>query len=65
MLLLSLPSGIHMPVNNTLPMVGYYNSGDPYNVNIDTFNHYILHVLLVVLLFLLFYPGRGYTDQIF
>jgi hypothetical protein len=64
-LLLSLPSGIHMPVNSTLPMVGYYDSSDPYNVNIDTFNHYILHVLLVVLLFLLFCPSRGYTDQIF
>jgi hypothetical protein len=54
-----------MPVNNTLPMVGYYNSGDPYNVNIDTFDYYILHMLLVVLLFLLFYPSRGYTNQIF
>jgi hypothetical protein len=62
MLLLSLPSGVHMPVNSILPIVGYYNSGDPHNVNIDTFNHYILHVLLVVLLFLLFYPSGGYTD---
>jgi hypothetical protein len=65
MFLLSLPSGIHMPVNSTLPMVGYYNSGDPYNVDIDTFNHCILHMLLAVLLFLLFYPSGGYTDQIF
>jgi hypothetical protein len=65
MLLLSLPSGIHMPVNSILPMVGYYDSSDPHNVNIDTFDHCILHVLLVVLLFLLFYPGGGYTDQIF
>jgi hypothetical protein len=61
-LLLSLPSGIHMPVNSTLPMVGYYDSGDPYNVNIDTFDCYILHMLLVVLLFLLFCPNGGYTD---
>jgi hypothetical protein len=65
MLLLSLLSGIHMPANSILPMVGYYNSGDPYNINIDTFDHCILHMLLVVLLFLLFYPSRGYTDQIF
>jgi hypothetical protein len=64
-LLLSLPSGIHMPVNSILPIVGYYDSGDPYNVNIDTFNYYILHVLLAVLLFLLFCPSGGYTDQIF
>jgi hypothetical protein len=64
-LLLSLPSGIHMPVNSTLPMVGYYNSSNPHNVNIDTFNYYILYVSLVVLLFLLFCPSRGYTDQIF
>jgi hypothetical protein len=62
MLLLSLPSGIHMPVNNTLPMVGYYNSSDPHNVNIDTFDHYILHTLLAVPLFLLFCFGGGYTD---
>jgi hypothetical protein len=64
-LLLSLPNGIYMPVNSTLPMVGYYNSGDPYNVNIDTFDYCILYVLLAVLLFLLFYPNGGYTDQIF
>jgi hypothetical protein len=62
MLLLSLPSGIYIPVNSTLPMVGYYNSGDPHNVNIDTFNYCILYILLVVLLFLLFYPGGRYTD---
>jgi hypothetical protein len=62
MLLLSLPSGIHMPVNSTLPMVGYYDSGDPYNVNIDTFDHCILYVLLVVPLFLLFYFGGGYIN---
>jgi hypothetical protein len=61
-LLLSLPNGIHMPVNSTLPMVGYYNSGDPYNVNIDTFDHYILYALLAVPLFLLFCFGGGYTD---
>jgi hypothetical protein len=54
-----------MPVNSTLPIVGYYDSGDPYNVDIDIFDYCILHVLLVVLLFLLFCPGRGYTDQIF
>jgi hypothetical protein len=65
MLLLSLPSGVHMPANSILPMVGYYDSGDPHNVNTDIFNHCILHVLLVVLPFLLFYPGGGYTDQIF
>jgi hypothetical protein len=65
MLLLSLPSDIHMPINSTLPMVGYYDSGDPYNVNIDTFDHYILYMLLVVPLFLLFYPSGGYTNQIF
>jgi hypothetical protein len=65
MLLLSLPSGIHIPVNNTLPMVGYYDSGDPYNINIDTFNHCILHTLLVVPFFLLFCPSGGYTNQIF
>jgi hypothetical protein len=64
-LLLSLPSGVHMPVNSILPMVGYYDSGDPHNVNIDIFDHCILHTLLAVLLFLLFCPGRGYTDQIF
>jgi hypothetical protein len=64
-LLLSLPSGIHMPVNSTLPIVGYYDSGNPHNVNIDTFDCCILHVLLVVPLFLLFYFGGGYTDQIF
>jgi hypothetical protein len=46
-------------------MVGYYDSGDPYNIDIDTFDCCILHVLLVVLLFLLFYPGGGYTNQIF
>jgi hypothetical protein len=63
--LFSLPSGIHMPVNSILPMVGYYNSGNPYNVNIDTFNHCILYILLAVLLFLLFYSGRGYINQIF
>jgi hypothetical protein len=62
MLLLFLLSNIHMPINSTLPMVGYYNSGNPYNVNIDTFDYYILHMLLVVPLFLLFYPNRGYTD---
>jgi hypothetical protein len=62
MLLLSLPSGIHMPANNILPMVGYYNSGDPYNVNIDTFDYYILYVLLAVPLFLLFYFSGGYTN---
>jgi hypothetical protein len=62
MLLLSLPNGIYMPVNNTLPMVGYYNSGDPYNVNIDTFDYYILYASLVVPLFLLFCFGGGYTD---
>jgi hypothetical protein len=65
MLLLSLLNGIHMPANNTLPMVSYYNSGDPYNVNIDTFNYCILHILLAVPLFLLFYSGGGYTNQIF
>jgi hypothetical protein len=65
MLLLSLPSGIHMPINSILPMVGYYDFGDPYNVNIDTFDHCILHVSLVVPLFLLFCPSGGYTDQIF
>jgi hypothetical protein len=62
MLLLSLPSGIHMPMNSILPMVGYYNSGDPHNINIDTFDCCILHVLLAVLLFLLFCFGGGYTD---
>jgi hypothetical protein len=45
MLLLSLPSGVHMPVNSILPMVGYYNSGNPYNVNIDIFDCCILHVV--------------------
>jgi hypothetical protein len=65
MLLLSLPNSVHMPVNNTLPMVGYYDSGNPYNINIDTFDCYILHVSLVVPLFLLFYPSGGYTNQIF
>jgi hypothetical protein len=64
-LLLSFLSGIHIPVNSILPMVGYYDSSDPYNVDIDTFDYYILHMLLAVLLFLLFYPGRGYTNQIF
>jgi hypothetical protein len=62
MFLLSLPSGIYMPVNSILPMVGYYNSGDPYNIGIDIFNYYILHVLLVVLLFLLFCSSGGYTN---
>jgi hypothetical protein len=62
MLLLSFLSSIHMPVNSILPMVGYYNSGDPYNVDIDTFDCYILYMLLVVPLFLLFCFGRGYTD---
>jgi hypothetical protein len=62
MLLLSLLSDVHMPVNSILPMVGYYNSGNPYNVNIDTFNYYILHILLVVPLFLLFCFGGGYTN---
>jgi hypothetical protein len=62
MLLLSLPSGIHMPINSILPMVGYYNSDDPYNVNIDTFDYCILYMLLVVPLFLLFYFGGGYTN---
>jgi hypothetical protein len=61
-LLFSLPSGIHMPVNNILPMVSYYDSSNPHNINIDTFNYCILHVLLVVPLFLLFYFGRGYID---
>jgi hypothetical protein len=65
MLLLSLPSGIHMPANSTLPMVGYYDSVDPHNINIDTFDYCILYVSLVVLLFLLFCPDRGYTNQIF
>jgi hypothetical protein len=64
-LLLSLPSGIHMPVNSILPIVGYYNSGNPYNVNIDTFDHCILYMLLVVPLFLLFCPSGGYINQIF
>jgi hypothetical protein len=64
-LLLSLPSGVHMPVNSTLPMVGYYDSGDPHNVDIDIFDRCILHASLAVLLFLLFCPGGGYTDQIF
>jgi hypothetical protein len=64
-LLFSLPSGIYMPVNSILPMVGYYDSGDPCNINIDIFNCYILHVLLVVLLFLLFCPSGGYINQIF
>jgi hypothetical protein len=58
----SLPNGVHMPVNSILPMVGYYDSGDPYNVSIDTFNYCILCILLAVLLFLLFYSGGGYTD---
>jgi hypothetical protein len=62
MLLLFLPNGIHIPVNSILPMVGYYDSGDPYNVNIDTFDHCILYVSLVVPLFLLFYPNGGYTN---
>jgi hypothetical protein len=62
MLSLSLPSSIYMPINSILPMVGYYDSGDPHNINIDTFNHCILHMLLVVLLFLLFYSGGGYTN---
>jgi hypothetical protein len=62
MLLLSLPSGIYMPVNSILPIVSYYDSGDPYNINIDTFDYYILHVLLVVPLFLLFCFGGRYTN---
>jgi hypothetical protein len=62
MLLLSLPSGVYMPINSILPMVGYYNSGDPYNINIDTFDYCILYVLLVVPLFLLFCFGGGYTN---
>jgi hypothetical protein len=62
MLLPSLPSDIHMPVNSTLPMVGYYDFGNPCNIDIDTFNHYILHTSLAVPLFLLFYPSGGYTD---
>jgi hypothetical protein len=62
MLLLSLPSGIHMPANSILPMVGYYNSGDPYNIDIDTFDYCILHILLAVPLFLLFCFGGGYTN---
>jgi hypothetical protein len=61
-LLLSLLSGIHMPANSTLPMVGYYNSGNPHNVNIDTFDCCILYMLLVVPLFLLFCFGGGYTN---
>jgi hypothetical protein len=61
-LLFSLPSGIYMPMNSILPIVGYYDSGDPYNVGIDTFDHCILHALLVVLLFLLFCSGREYTN---
>jgi hypothetical protein len=61
-LLLSLPSGVYIPVNSILPIVSYYDSNDPYNINIDTFNCYILHILLVVLLFLLFYFGGGYTN---
>jgi hypothetical protein len=61
-LLLSLPNGIHMPINSTLPMVGYYDFGNPHNINIDTFDHYILYILLVVPLFLLFCPGGGYTN---
>jgi hypothetical protein len=60
--LLSLPSGVYMPMNSILPMVGYYNSGDPYNVNIDIFDYCILHMLLVVLLFLLFCPSGGYIN---
>jgi hypothetical protein len=62
MLLLSLPSGIHMPVNSILPMVGYYDSGGPYNINIDTFNYCILYTSLAVPLFLLFCFSRGYTN---
>jgi hypothetical protein len=65
MFLLSLLSGIHIPVNSILPMVGYYNSGNPYNINIDTFDYYILYILLVVPLFLLFCSDGGYTNQIF
>jgi hypothetical protein len=65
MLLLFLPSGIYMPINSILPIVSYYNSSNPYNINIDTFNYCILHMLLAVPLFLLFYPSREYTDQIF
>jgi hypothetical protein len=62
MLLLFLLSGIHMPINNILPIIGYYNSGDPYNIDIDTFDYYILHVLLAVPLFLLFYFSGGYIN---
>jgi hypothetical protein len=65
MLLLSLPSGIHMPVNSILPIVGYYDSSNPYNINIDTFDYCILHTLLVVPLFLLFYFSGGYTNLTF
>jgi hypothetical protein len=64
-LLLSFPSSVHMPANSTLPMIDYYDSGDPYNVDIDTFDCCILYMLLAVLLFLLFYLNGGYTDQIF
>jgi hypothetical protein len=62
---LSLPSGIHMPVNSILPMVGSYDSSNLYNVDINTFDYCILYILLVVPLFLLFCSGRGYTNQIF
>jgi hypothetical protein len=62
MLSLSLPSGIHMPINSILPMVGYYNSGNPYNIGIDTFDYCILYILLVVLLFLLFCSSGEYTN---
>jgi hypothetical protein len=65
MLSLSLSNGVYMPMNSTLPMVGYYDSGNPYNVGIDTFDHCILYTLLAVLLFLLFYSSGGYTNQIF
>jgi hypothetical protein len=61
-LLLSLPSGVYMPVNSILPIVGYYNSGDPYNVDIDIFDCCILYTLLAVPLFLLFCFSGGYTD---
>jgi hypothetical protein len=64
MLLLSLPNGVHMPTNSTLPIVGYYNLGDPHNVNINIFDYYILYALLVVLPFLLFYSGGGCTNLI-
>lgn len=54
MLFSSLPSGICMSVNSTLPKVSCYVLGDPYNIGINNFDYYILYVLLVVLFFLLF-----------